>query len=67
METGLATSTNKFPALSDITFYIDPSRRKEKERRKLNLTVHKVPEFTSSNAQEREAYLDGVDTILQKT
>ena len=43
------------------------AEEKEKEKRKLNLVVHKVPESTSSNAQERKTHdFNQVHTMLQK-
>jgi len=84
-------TTDKIPAMSDITNTLTSilseekekeKRRerkrkekrkrkkreeKEKEKRKLNLIVHKVPESTSSSAQERKVYdLNQVHTIIQK-
>ena len=61
-------STNNIPALSDITntFTLILAEEKEKEKRKLNLVVHKVPESTSSNAQEKNSRFDQVQTILRK-
>ena len=64
-----STSTNKIPALSDITsiFTLMLADEKEKDKRKLNLVVHKVPEPTSSNTQERKTHdFKHVHTILQK-
>ena len=61
-------STNKIPALSDITntFTLMLAEEKEKDKRKFNLVVHKVPESTSSNAQERKTHdFNQVHTILQ--
>ena len=62
-------SANKIPVLSDITNTVTSilAEEKEKEKRKFNLVVHKVPESTSINAQERKAHdIDQVQTILQK-
>ena len=55
--------------MSDITNTLSSilSEEKKKEKRMLNLIVHKVPESTSSSAQERKAYdLNQVHTIIQK-
>ena len=65
-----STSTHKLKFqhyLISLTHFIDISRREREKRRKLNVVVHKVLEFTSSNAQERKTHdFDRVHTILQK-
>ena len=69
LEGNSAILTAKSLKLTDITssFTSILSEEKEKEKRKLNLIVHKVPESTSSNAQERKAHdLDQVHTILKE-
>ena len=63
------TFTAKSPKLTDITSALTSilSEEKEKEKRKLNLIVHEVPESTRSIAQERKAHdLDQVHTILKE-
>ena len=69
LEGNESTSTSKILALSDITntFTSILAEEKEKEKRKLNLVVHKVPESTSNSAQERKTLdFNQVHTMLQK-
>ena len=69
LEGNRSITTDKIPAMSDITNTLTSilSEEKEKEKRMFNLIVHKVPESTSSSAQERKAYdLNQVNTIIQK-
>ena len=69
LEGNRSITTDKIPAMSDITNTLSSilSEEKEKEKTLLNLIGHKVPESTRSSAQERKAYdLNQVHTIIQK-
>ena len=62
-------SNTKLPVSYDITSTLTSilAEEKEKEKRKLNLIIHKIPESTDDNAQIRKAYdLRQINTILQK-
>ena len=51
-------SNTKLPVSYDITSTLTSilAEEKEKEKRKLNLIIHKIPESTDDNAQIRKAY-----------
>ena len=58
----------KPPDLSDITCTLTSilAEEKEKEKRKLALTIHKVSESTKDSSQSRKAHdLRQINTILQ--
>ena len=64
-----SSSHIKPPVSDDITSTLISilAEEKEKEKRKLNLIIHKIPESNHDNAQTRKAYdLHQINTILQK-